>query len=435
MKEKVMRLFDGMTVENGELNISGVGVSELKAQYGTPLYIYDENMLVNQCRTFINNFKSSKFNTEVLFASKAFSCLEVLRIASREGLGVDVVSLGEIHTAYKAGYNMKKAYFHGNNKTREELQYALEVGVGTIVIDNDYEYEMINKIVRESGNTVDVLLRINTGIDAHTHEYIKTAKDDSKFGYSVYDESIYELIADINNQSNLNFVGFHSHIGSQIFEKTSFFEAVKVVMEFTKKVQEKLCLTISVLNLGGGFGVYYTEEDRPFELAEFLREYIEVVERESDNFGLNLTKVVIEPGRSLTCNAGSTLYSVGGVKKTFAGREYVFVDGGMADNPRYALYKAKYEAMLANKMNQEADTTYTVAGKCCESGDMLVMDAKLPKAEQGDLLLVSSTGAYNYSMSSNYNRLPKLPVVFVKDGTSRLVVKGETLEDLIRQDI
>ena len=430
-----MRLFDGMTVENGELNISGVGVSELKAQYGTPLYVYDENMLVNQCRTFINNFKSLKFNTEVLYASKAFSCLEVLRIASREGLGVDVVSLGEIHTAYKAGYDMIRAYFHGNNKTREELQYALEVGVGTIVIDNDYEYEMINEIVRESGNTVDVLLRINTGIDAHTHEYIKTAKDDSKFGYSVYDETIYDLIADINNQSNLNFVGFHSHIGSQIFEKTSFFEAVKVVMEFTKKVQERLGLTISVLNLGGGFGVYYTEEDRPFELAEFLREYIEVVERESDNFGLDLTKVVIEPGRSLTCNAGSTLYSVGGVKKTFAGREYVFVDGGMADNPRYALYKAKYEAMLANKMNQEADTTYTVAGKCCESGDMLVMDAKLPKAEQGDLLLVSSTGAYNYSMSSNYNRLPKLPVVFVKDGTSRLVVKGETLEDLIRQDI
>ena len=430
-----MRLFDGMTVENGELNISGVGVSELKSQYGTPLYVYDENMLVNQCRTFINNFKSSRFKTEVLYASKAFSCLEVLRIASREGLGVDVVSLGEIHTAYKAGYDMKRAYFHGNNKTREELQYALEVGVGTIVIDNDYEYEMINEIVRESGNTVDVLLRINTGIDAHTHEYIKTAKDDSKFGYSVYDETIYDLIADINNQSNLNFVGFHSHIGSQIFEKTSFFEAVKVVMEFTRRVQERLGLTISVLNLGGGFGVYYTEEDRPFELAEFLREYIEVVERESDNFGLDLTKVVIEPGRSLTCNAGSTLYSVGGVKKTFAGREYVFVDGGMADNPRYALYKAKYEAMLANKMNEEADTTYTVAGKCCESGDMLVMDAKLPKAEQGDLLLVSSTGAYNYSMSSNYNRLPKLPVVFVKDGTSRLVVKGETLEDLIRQDI
>ena len=330
---------------------------------------------------------------------------------------------------------MSKAYFHGNNKTREELKYAIEVGVGTIVIDNDYEYEMINDLVKASQKTVDVLLRINTGIDAHTHEYIKTAKDDSKFGYSVYDETIFDLIADINGQSNLNFLGFHSHIGSQIFEKSSFYEAAKVVMEFSKRVEEELKLTIKVLNLGGGFGVYYTEEDKPFELGEFLQEYIKVIETESENFGLELEKVVIEPGRSLTCNAGSTLYTVGGVKKTFAGREYIFVDGGMADNPRYALYKAKYEAALANKMNADVNTVYTVAGKCCESGDMLVMDTKLPKAEQGDLLIVPSTGAYNYSMSSNYNRLPKLPVVFVKDGTSRLVIKGETLEDLIRQDI
>ena len=430
-----MKLFNGMTVENNELAISGVTASELRRKYGTPLYVYDENMLENQCDTFISNFKSEKFKTEVLYASKAFSCLEVLRIANRAGLGVDVVSLGEIHTAYKAGYDMSKAYFHGNNKTREELKYAIEVGVGTIVIDNDYEYEMINDLVKESKKTVDVLLRINTGIDAHTHEYIKTAKDDSKFGYSVYDETIFDLIADINGQSNLNFLGFHSHIGSQIFEKSSFYEAAKVVMEFSRKVEEELKLTIKVLNLGGGFGVYYTEEDKPFELGEFLQEYIKVIETESENFGLELEKVVIEPGRSLTCNAGSTLYTGGGVKKTFAGREYIFVDGGMADNPRYALYKAKYEAALANKMNADANTVYTVAGKCCESGDMLVMDTKLPKAEQGDLLIVPSTGAYNYSMSSNYNRLPKLPVVFVKDGTSRLVIKGETLEDLIRQDI
>ena len=200
-----MKLFNGMTVENNELAISGVTVSELRRKYGTPLYVYDENMLENQCDTFISNFKSEKFKTEVLYASKAFSCLEVLRIANRAGLGVDVVSLGEIHTAYKAGYDMSKAYFHGNNKTREELKYAIEVGVGTIVIDNDYEYEMINDLVKESKKTVDVLLRINTGIDAHTHEYIKTAKDDSKFGYSVYDETIFDLIADINGQSNLNF--------------------------------------------------------------------------------------------------------------------------------------------------------------------------------------------------------------------------------------
>lgn len=430
-----MKLFNGMTVENNELAISGVTVSELRRKYGTPLYVYDENMLENQCDTFISNFKSKKFKTEVLYASKAFSCLEVLRIANRAGLGVDVVSLGEIHTAYKAGYDMSKAYFHGNNKTREELKYAIEVGIGTIVIDNDYEYEMINDLVKESKKTVDVLLRINTGIDAHTHEYIKTAKDDSKFGYSVYDETIFDLIADINGQSNLNFLGFHSHIGSQIFEKSSFYEAAKVVMEFSRRVEEELRLTIKVLNLGGGFGVYYTDEDKPFELGEFLQEYIKVIETESENFGLELEKVVIEPGRSLTCNAGSTLYTVGGVKKTFARREYIFVDGGMADNPRYALYKAKYEAALANKINADENTVYTVAGKCCESGDMLVMDTKLPKAEQGDLLIVPSTGAYNYSMSSNYNRLPKLPVVFVKDGTSRLVIKGETLEDLIRQDI
>ena len=430
-----MKLFNGMTVENNELAISGVTVSELRRKYGTPLYVYDENMLENQCDTFISNFKSEKFKTEVLYASKAFSCLEVLRIANREGLGVDVVSLGEIHTAYKAGYDMSKAYFHGNNKTREELKYAIEVGVGTIVIDNDYEYEMINDLVKESKKIVDVLLRINTGIDAHTHEYIKTAKDDSKFGYSVYDETIFDLIADINGQSNLNFLGFHSHIGSQIFEKSSFYEAAKVVMEFSRRVEEELKLTIKVLNLGGGFGVYYTEEDKPFEIGEFLQEYIKVIETESENFGLELEKVVIDPGRSLTCNAGSTLYTVGGVKKAFAGREYIFVDGGMADNPRYALYKAKYEAALANKINADENTVYTVAGKCCESGDMLVMDIKLPKAEQDDLLIVPSTGAYNYSMSSNYNRLPKLPVVFVKDGTSRLVIKGETLEDLIRQDI
>ena len=301
-----MKLFNGMTVENNELVISGVTVSELRRKYGTPLYVYDENMLENQCDTFISNFKSEKFKTEVLYASKAFSCLEVLRIANRAGLGVDVVSLGEIHTAYKAGYDMSKAYFHGNNKTREELKYAIEVGVGTIVIDNDYEYAMINDLVKESKKTVDVLLRINTGIDAHTHEYIKTAKDDSKFGYSVYDETIFDLIADINGQSNLNFLGFHSHIGSQIFEKSSFYEAAKVVMEFSRRVEEELKLTIKVLNLGGGFGVYYTEEDKPFELGEFLQEYIKVIETESENFGLELEKVVIEPGRSLTCNAGST---------------------------------------------------------------------------------------------------------------------------------
>lgn len=430
-----MHLFKGMTIKNNELHISEVGVTKLREQYKTPLYVYDENLIEETCSLFANNFKSTKFKTEILYASKAFSCLEIYRVASKFGLGFDVVSLGEMYTAYKAGVDMSKVYFHGNNKTAEELEYALKLNVGTIVIDNDYEYELINELAAKNNRSINVLLRINTGIDAHTHEYIKTAKDDSKFGYSVYDEKIFHLINNINQQSNLNFKGFHSHIGSQIFEENSFFEALRAVLEFSKNVQDRLNIKITVLNLGGGFGVYYTAADKPFELGQFLQKYIEVVEEEQGNYDLNLEKVVIEPGRSLICNAGSTLYTIGGTKKTFAGREYIFVDGGMGDNPRYALYQAQYECAIANNMNSEATEEYTIAGKYCESGDILIKDIKLPKAQANDLLLVSSTGAYNYSMASNYNRLPKLPVVFVKNGEHRLVVKRETLDDLIKQDI
>lgn len=430
-----MYLFNGMTIKNNELHISGVGVSTLKENYATPLYVYDEGLIESTCDLFVENFKSNKFSAEILYASKAFSCLEIYRVASKHGLGFDVVSAGELYTAYTAGVDMSKVYFHGNNKTIEELNYALDLGVGTIVIDNDYEHKLLNELAKDKNKVVNVLLRINTGIDAHTHEYIKTAKDDSKFGYSVYDEKIFDLINDISSQSNLNFQGFHSHIGSQIFEKNSFFEAVKTVMEFSKNVEDKLNVKIKVLNLGGGFGVYYTENDKPMELKQFLQEYVTVIEEEQQNFGLALEKVLIEPGRSLICNAGSTLYTIGGTKKTYAGREYIFVDGGMGDNPRCALYQAQYECAVANKMNELEDVQYTIAGKYCESGDILIKDINLPKAESGDLLLVSSTGAYNYSMASNYNRLSKPAVVFVKNGEHRLVVKRETLEDLIKYDI
>ncbi|MBU0278061.1 diaminopimelate decarboxylase [Gemella sp. zg-1178] len=430
-----MKLFNGMTVKNNELHVSDVSVTELKKNYRSPLYVYDENFIENTCEIFLKNFSSSKFNTKILYASKAFSCLEIYRIVSKLGLGLDVVSIGEIFTAKNASFDMSKLYFHGNNKTYRELEFAVENGVENIIIDNDYEHEIINDLAKKYNKKIDVLLRINTGIDAHTHEYIKTAKDDSKFGYSIYDDKIYSLIRDIANQSNLNFKGFHSHIGSQIFEKNSFFDAVKTVFEFSKSVEDKLNIFISVLNLGGGFGVYYSKEDNPFSLAEFLQEYILVIEEQQEIFGLKLESVIIEPGRSLICNAGSTLYTVGGTKKTYSGKEYIFVDGGMGDNPRYALYKAKYECCLANKVNDKCGNLYTVAGKYCESGDILINEIKLPKAEKDDLLLVSSTGAYNYSMASNYNRITKLPVVFVKNGKHRLVVKGESLEDLIKNDI
>ncbi|MBF0849059.1 diaminopimelate decarboxylase, partial [Streptococcus danieliae] len=243
---------------------------------------------------------------------------------------------------------------------------ALDYGVSNIIIDNDYEYHFINDLAKEREVQVNILLRINTGIDAHTHEYIKTSKDDSKFGYSVYDEKIYDLIYDMSNQSNLNFLGFHSHIGSQIFEEESFFEATKTVFNFSKKVQEKVKIDIKVLNLGGGFGVYYTKNDKPMELVSFLNRYIKVIEDERNTSGLNIEKIIIEPGRSLICNAGSTLYEIGGTKKTYAGREYIFVDGGMGDNPRYALYKAEYECCIVNKINKENIREYTIAGKYCE---------------------------------------------------------------------
>ncbi|MDO4814438.1 MAG: diaminopimelate decarboxylase [Gemella sp.] len=430
-----MHLFNGMKNENGVLSIGGVKLTDLHAKYKQALYVYDEQLIEDTCSLFTENFKSSSFETEILYASKAFSCLEIYRVISKFGLGADVVSQGEMFTAKQAGFDMSKTYFHGNNKTYGELDAALEYGVRNIIIDNDYEYRIINDLAKEREVQVNVLLRINTGIDAHTHEYIKTAKDDSKFGYSVYDEKIFELIADISKQSNLNFLGFHSHIGSQIFEETSFFEATNTVFSFAKDVQERVGTEIKVLNLGGGFGVYYTQNDKPFELASFLQRYIKVIEKEKANSGLNIEKIIIEPGRSLICNTGSTLYEVGGTKKTYAGREYIFVDGGMGDNPRYALYKAEYECCIANKLDEENTTEYTVAGKYCESGDVIIKDVMLPQAERGDLLLVTSTGAYNHSMASNYNRMRKLGVVFVKDGKDRLVVKPDTLEDLLRNDI
>ncbi|MBF0746100.1 diaminopimelate decarboxylase [Gemella sp. 19428wG2_WT2a] len=430
-----MRLFEGMKNENGVLSIGGVKLTDLYDKYKQALYVYDEQLLEDTCKLFTENFKSSNFETEILYASKAFSCLEIYRLISKFNLGTDAVSQGEMFTAKQAGFDMKKVYFHGNNKTYEELAAALDYGVSNIIIDNDYEYHFINDLAKEREVQVNILLRINTGIDAHTHEYIKTSKDDSKFGYSVYDEKIYDLIYDMSNQSNLNFLGFHSHIGSQIFEEESFFEATKTVFNFSKKVQEKVKIDIKVLNLGGGFGVYYTKNDKPMELVSFLNRYIKVIEDERNTSGLNIEKIIIEPGRSLICNAGSTLYEIGGTKKTYAGREYIFVDGGMGDNPRYALYKAEYECCIVNKINKENIREYTIAGKYCESGDIIIKNVNLAQAERGDLLLVTSTGAYNHSMASNYNKMRKLGVVFLKDGKDRLVVKADTLEDLIKNDI
>jgi diaminopimelate decarboxylase len=409
-------------------------MEDLKAKFGTPLYILDEDYFRKTCKTFKNNFKSEKFKSHILFASKALLNLYIARVVEEEGLYIDAVSGGELFTILESGFDPGKIYFHGNNKLIKELELAIDNGIGTIVIDNDKEYENLEKLLKIKNKKQRVLLRINPGIDAHTHEYIATSKNDSKFGLSIYDEKTSKLIEKIAKNENFEFAGFHAHIGSQVFAEDSFFKEAKAVIEYAKSIENKFNIKINELNLGGGFGIYYTDEDTPFELDKFLQNYISCIENYLEEYKLDIKTITIEPGRSLVANAGHTLYTASSVKETYGGKNYVFIDGGMTDNIRPALYGAKYEAAIANKINREDEVLYTLAGKCCESGDIIIKDIKLPKVTDDDLILVSSTGAYGYSMASNYNRIERPAMVAVSDN-ARLIVRRESYDDLIRNDI
>ena len=430
-----MKLFGSSTVKNNELHIAGVSVTELRETYGTPLYVMDRGLLEDNMAIFRENFKSDKFKTEVIYASKAFLTVGMAQLVTKNGLSMDVVSGGELFTAKRAGFPMDKLYFHGNNKTIDELALAIEYGLGTIIVDNPLELHRLSRLATEAGKTVNVLLRVNPGIDAHTHEYIQTSKFSSKFGESIFDEKIFDIIKEFVATPNVALEGFHCHIGSQIFDEKPFFGAIDVMFKFAKDVEEKTGFVSKTLNLGGGFGIYYSEEDNPIALKEFVTKMISDLEIKKVEFGLAVEKINIEPGRSIVANSGTTLYTVGGVKDTFSGKKYIFVDGGMTDNIRPALYQAKYEGVIANRFNDEKSLLATVAGKCCESGDVLIHDDNFAMAQDGDILAIASTGAYNYSMSSNYNRIGRPAVVFVKDGKAQLVVKRETLEDLVKNDL
>lgn len=425
-----------MKINNdGVLEVGGMTVTDIKKEFGTPLYIIDEKLLRETCRLFADNFKSEKIDTEVIYASKAFLNIGMAKLINEEGLSMDVVSGGELFTAVKAGFPAEKIYFHGNNKTNDEIELAIKYNIGTIVLDNKQEIERLEKILKENDSKMSVMLRVNPGIDAHTHEYIKTSKMDSKFGESIYDDDIYEISKYLDKSDVLDFKGFHCHIGSQIFEEESFIQAALAMLDFVKDIKDNAGVETTHLNLGGGFGVYYTEEDRPMDLALFLQNLTKKIEEKLESEDLGKMKILIEPGRSIISNSGSTLYEIGGTKETYGGKDYIFIDGGMGDNPRPALYQAKYEGAIANKMNDEKTNEYTIAGKCCESGDIIIKDLMLPKAEAGDLFIVSTTGAYNYSMASNYNRIPRPAVVFIQDGKGRVVVKRESYEDIIKNDI
>ena len=430
-----MKFFGTMKNNSGVLEIGGIKVTELAEKYGTPLYVMDQELIEENMMKYKENFKSDKFKTTVVYASKAFLSKAICKLVEKHDLHIDAVSGGELYTIKASGISMERVHMHGNNKTDDELRMCLDYGIGSIIIDNEEEIERVSKICLEKDQKVKVMLRINIGIDAHTHEYIQTSKHSSKFGESIFDERFPEIVEKITSDKNLEFLGFHCHIGSQIFDTKAFHEGIEVMIKETKKISEKLNVEIPEINLGGGFGVYYIEKDTAIDVEKFMKSMIEHIEKSLEKENMNIKKISIEPGRSIIGNAGSTLYRVGGTKETFGGVKYVFIDGGMTDNIRPALYQAEYEAVLANKLDVVEDEIVTVAGKCCESGDLIIKNRKLGKAEAGDLLLVATTGAYGYSMSSNYNKAQRPAVVFVKDGKSAISIKRESLEDLVRNDV
>ncbi|MBO5852878.1 MAG: diaminopimelate decarboxylase [Clostridia bacterium] len=422
--------------EKGHLTLSGVDTVELATEYGTPLYVLDENDIRNNCRQFKDAFqKYYEGNAKVYYASKAFSCLEMYRIANDEGICADVVSGGELYTALAAGFPAERIGFHGNNKTPDELAFAIDSKVGNIIVDNITELELLNEIAKEKGVCQKILLRIKPGIDCHTHDYIKTGQIDCKFGFALENGEAFEAVASACKLSNVELIGIHCHIGSQIFETQPFADAADIMIAFAKNIEQSLNKTLSEINFGGGYGIKYLETDKPVPKDESIRILCEEVKIACTKYGFSLPNISIEPGRSIVGDANLTLYKIGNVKTIKDIRTYVSVDGGMSDNPRYALYQAEYEAVVANKAKEERDFVCTIAGKCCESGDLIQEHAKIQTPEAGDTLAVLATGAYNYSMASNYNRIPRPAAVMVRDGNARVIIKRETYEDLINKDV
>ena len=421
----------------GQLEIGGIPATSLAQKYGTPLYVMDISHVEKMCNVFSKTLEEEYGDGLITYASKAFSCKEIYRIIKKQNVGADSVSGGELYTALKAGFDLNKICFHGNNKTKEELIFAIKNGVGYIVIDSYTEADLIDQICQNLGKKQKVLIRINPGVEAHTHHFIQTAKIDSKFGFSISTGEATEIIKHVKAKKFLNLCGLHCHIGSQIFEKKSFALAVEKMTDFYKQLKDELSIEFDVLNLGGGFGIYYSGDDPKLtydDYAEYLKTIATSLKAAVSEKGLKKPFLILEPGRSIVGEAGITLYTVGNVKNIKDVKDYLAIDGGMFENPRFALYQAKYTVVPA-KINGEEMAKYTIAGKCCESGDIIAEDVCIQKTSVGDVLAVLSTGAYNYSMASNYNRNLIPPVVMVKDGKSKYMVKPQSYKDLIRNDV
>ena len=415
------------------IEIGGCDLVELADKYGTPLYVLDEETIRSICRDYKEAFKSYP-KVNMMYASKALCTTATSAIIASEGLGFDVVSAGEIYTVHNAGVDMKKVLFNGNNKSFDELELAIELGVGRISADNFFELSLLNEIAKSHNKIVDILLRITPGIECHTHEYIQTGHLDSKFGFDLtqIDEAV-ELI--LNDYTNLKLHGLHAHIGSQIFETSIYGDEIEILVKEIARLDEKFGLKLNEINIGGGLGVKYTETDCPpstFTIAEIV---ISRLNKCIEKYNIEAPTLFIEPGRSIVSTAGVTLYTIGSSKQVPKGKLYVAVDGGMADNARPSMYQAEYSAQIANKPNLELAQTVTIAGRFCESGDILIKNIKLPKIEEGDVLCVYNTGAYNYSMASNYNRVQKPAMVLVNNSQSDIIIERESLKDLVTHDL
>ncbi len=420
----------------GHLTFGNHDTIQLAEKYSTPLYVLDEVLIRKNCRKFVDSINENyDGNGRVIYASKAFSCKAMYKIINEENMGIDVVSGGEIYTALQAGFPMEKAYFHGSNKSYKELEFAVESGVGRIMVDNLFELEMLKEIAEKKNTTINVIVRVKPGIEAETHSFIMTGQTDSKFGLDLGTGDAMTAIKTALESDGICFKGIHCHIGSQIFAVDSFEQAAKVMVGIMKDIKDETGYEVEELDLGGGFGIRYIEEHKPADFKEYMEKVAVVIKEECASNNLKTPFIIIEPGRSIVAEAGITLYTVGAIKTIPDVRTYVSVDGGMCDNPRYILYQSSYMAVVANKANEKADFCATIAGKCCESGDMIGENMYIQKPESGDILAVLSTGAYNYSMSSNYNRNPRPAVVLLNEDEDRIIVKAETYEDLIRNDM
>ncbi len=406
---------------------------QLAKEYGTPLYVISEDIIMERLNEIKHSFLDKYEDVQAYYASKAFLPKEMARIINREGFGLDVVSGGELHTAKTVGFPMDRIMFHGNNKTPDEIRMALELGVGRFVSDSVYEIMLIDGLAKEIGVKADILIRITPGVDSHTHRYISTGDVDSKFGVPV--PVIKEAVILAQKLEGINLKGFHFHVGSQLLENTSHIMAVEIILKLMKELKHETGYTTQELNLGGGYGIKYGDGEDRKALSYFVDPMVAAIEKFCNENSIIRPRLYIEPGRWIVGEAGITLYEIGSIKEIPEVRTYVGVNGGFPDNPRPALYQAKYDAVIANKADAPCSECVTIAGKCCESGDILIWDILVPKLDSGDILAVKSTGAYNYSMASNYNRIPKPAVVMLKNGKPRLIVKRETYEDIMRNEL